>query len=520
MIVWEDLLKTALLGTDRQRAPVNAGGATPAAIASTLSLLPQARPDAALLAAAAVVSTSLRAGRIAPVDASIRQHPPCDPDEAPAPGVRAEQQLRRTLVGDHRDLLPEWLAACAAASRRVPATSLPALREVARLHTEYRDALLPVLGKRGRWLAAQNPDWSYAAGAAGAASDTGDADALWQTGDRAARLSLLKSLRHSNPSCARALVESTWSREPADDRARFLGAMETGLSLSDEPLLEAALDDRSKEVRRTAAALLARLPNSQLVRRMTERARPLLAWKPGKKPKVEVTLPPAPDKAAERDGVEPKPSQTRFGRKQWWMWQTLAAVPPSIWSKQWGAGPAGIIAAVGKNDFENMLVTGWAQAAARHGDAAWAEAILSTEAATVVEWAGQELAGQLVALLPDARRDALLLDQLAADARHERGGEDSAALVMLQSHAGPWSRNLSRAVVERVRDIIRRPPLTDWVGSTLLREAATRVPPDMLDELTAGWPENVKTWDQWKRMVDEFLSTVQFRRDMLEEIRR
>ena len=63
-------------------------------------------------------------------------------------------------------------------------------------------------------------------------------------------------------------------------------------------------------------------------------------------------------------------------------------------------------------------------------------------------------------------------------------------------------------------------PRTDWVGSTLLNEAATRVPPDMLDELAAGWPENEKGWDRWKRTVDDFLSTVQFRRDMLEEIRR
>src|SRR5699024_7697541 len=145
------------------------------------------------------------------------------------------------------------------------------------------------------------------------------------------------------------------------------------------------------------AALLARLSRSKLVARMNERAKPLLAWKAGKKPKLDVTLPGAPDRAAERDGIEPKPQQGRVGQKQVWLWQTLAAVPPSTWSKRWGAGPEEIVAVLRKHEFENVLVAAWAQAAVRHRDAAWAEAIVATEAATVLEYAGEEVAGELQA---------------------------------------------------------------------------------------------------------------------------
>ena len=35
-----------------------------------------------------------------------------------------------------------------------------------------------------------------------------------------------------------------------------------------------------------------------------------------------------------------------------------------------------------------------------------------------------------------------------------------------------------------------------------------------------GWPEKEKEWDRWKGVVDEFLATVQFRKEMLEEVRR
>jgi hypothetical protein len=514
--LWEDLLKTALLGTERCPPPRLAAAGRAADVVARLSAAPA---DAAVLGAAAVISTCRRAGFVPAADGSVLSSEPCYADDLPAVGPRAERRLRAMIAGDQIELLPEWLVACTDAGRRVPEMALPGLLELARTKPEHRDALLPVLGKRGRWLAAQNPDWSYALGGGGLFGDAGDADAAWQTGDRAARLSLLSRLRCGDPAKGLALVQSTWSQEPAEDRARFIAALERGLSPADESFLEAGLDDRSKEVRRTAAGLLARLPRSQLVRRMTERAAPLLTWKAGKKPKVEVTLPPPPDKAAERDGIEAKPSGTRFGQKQWGLWQVLSAVPPSTWSKQWEARPAEILEAVRKNEFEKVLVTAWARAAARHGDAAWAEAIVATELATVMDWDGFPLAAELQALLPDSRREALLIEQLAADADSGGMGE-SASSVLLRAHKGAWSVKLARAVLVRVREMIRRPRGNYWQGSAMLREAALRMPPAMFDELAKGWPEKEKEWDQWKGVVDTFLSTVQARRDMLEEIRR
>jgi hypothetical protein len=137
-----------------------------------------------------------------------------------------------------------------------------------------------------------------------------------------------------------------------------------------------------------------------------------------------------------------------------------------------------------------------------------------------MDWDGFPLAAQLQALLPDSRREALLIEQLAAD-KDAGGMGESASTVLLRAHKGPWSTRLARAVVERVREMIRRPPRGNyWHGSAMLREAALRVPPAMFDELTRGWPEKEKEWDQWKGVVDTFLSTIQARRDMLEEIRR
>jgi len=149
----------------------------------------------------------------------------------------------------------------------------------------------------------------------------------WETGSRPARLLLLAELRGSAPALARSLLESTWATERADDRAAFLATLARGLSIDDQPLLESALDDRSKEVRRAAAELLTSLPDSRRAQRMLARALPLLAWVPAEKPrmlglrqrqpaKLEIVLPDVCDQPMIRDGIEPKPPAGRHGRRQ------------------------------------------------------------------------------------------------------------------------------------------------------------------------------------------------------------
>src|SRR5262249_7482507 len=154
--------------------------------------------------------------------------------------------------------------------KRAPEELLPSLFELGRMRGELRETILPVLGARGRWLAAQNPGWEYAAGK----SD----ETVWETGSREQRLAFLAGLRKRGAAQARELLASTWAQESPKDRADFLAALENGLSLDDEAFLESALDDRRKEVRRAAADLLARLPESGLCQRMFERARPLLTF--------------------------------------------------------------------------------------------------------------------------------------------------------------------------------------------------------------------------------------------------
>src|SRR5262249_20549984 len=151
-------------------------------------------------------------------------------------------------------LLPEFLAALQVAGKRVPDELIPDVLEAARKDSSLRAAIGDgdVVGRRGAWLAGLNPDWSFI-GAQIAESD-------WETGTRGGRVALLRQLRHSHPERAIALLQSTWPTDAPDDRVAFIAELEAGLSMQDEPFLEAALDDRRKDVRRQAAELLMRLP--------------------------------------------------------------------------------------------------------------------------------------------------------------------------------------------------------------------------------------------------------------------
>ena len=57
----------------------------------------------------------------------------------------------------------EWLAALAKSGRRILMSCCPRSESSGRTQSELREAILPCLGQRGHWLAAQNADWGYAA---------------------------------------------------------------------------------------------------------------------------------------------------------------------------------------------------------------------------------------------------------------------------------------------------------------------------------------------------------------------
>jgi hypothetical protein len=503
MNLWENVVTTALLGTERQPLALPPLGDS---LGNVLSRLNVADRERSLLGAAAAISLHQRAGRLPTTD-NQPPLPPCETDDLPRCNPRSEQHLSLMLSGQHKEVLPEWLAAAATVSKRVPENCLPALLDLGQKQHDLRDAILPALGKRGRWLAAQNDDWSWAVG--------GDEDdeTIWQTGSREARRLFLQRLRATSPNRARELVLSTWAEDTPEDRAAFLQTFQTGLSMADEPFLEECLDDRRKEVRSVAVDLLSRLPESRLCQRMIERVRPLLKLKTGKKPQVEVTLPKECDKAMERDGIEPKPP-SGTGQKAWWMKQIISVVPPFMWCQTWSKTPTELAQIVANNkEWKLTLFEWWALAAQRHRDIQWAEGLLAYWSAPGGTPFKSSWCGAVLEVLSTDQQECFFLNLLQS----KREPLNDIHILLLRKCRHNWSAKFSRTVLDCLRLSVAKAKRYDYHLREMLKESARCIPPALVNEAAQGWDTKSKEWDDWREAVGEFLAILQFRHDMLKE---
>lgn len=498
MSVWPELIKTALLGTARQplKLPASTGK-----LGDVLARIETSEAERAVLSAAAMVSVYRRVGA-QPITFDAPLPTVCPDETRPRCSARAGLRLTSMLNGEQQIVLPEWLNALAAAQQRVPEELLPALLDYGQTHADLQAAILVVLGQCGAWLAAQNPDWTYALNT--------DDESLWQTGTRAARVALLKRLRERDPQHALDVLNSTWKEDAPDERAAFIATLSIGLSLTDEPFLEAALDDRRKEVRQIAAQWLTQLPPSRLCQRMIDRTIGLLSIKKQLlKTQLEVVLPEACDKAMVRDGLEVKPPRG-VGEKAWWLQQLLAATPLSTWTQRWPI--ATLIQAAAKSEWHTPIIVGWATAAERQRDAEWSEALINAEAL-----ADERIdRARLRLILGVDRREALALDALRIQPSLEMDQPARAAVVACQSG---WSTNLSRAVLDQVvRHVSQNNSKQPWAWSGFLDYVALCFAPELTAMATQRLMKAITAESNLASAVDKFLARLQFRHDMLKEI--
>ena len=298
--------------------------------------------EGSLLKAAGVISLYQKAGKLTAID-NKKNDETCDLDDLPFCSQDSEQHLGMILSGEYSAFLPEWLTLLAEAKKVVSPKYLPELLTLGKRQNHLREDILAVLGKRGIWLASQNPEWNYA---------VGDTDKIWKNGSLEARIKLLKELRQSEPEKGRKQLQNIWSKERAPERASLLEVLEVGLSVDDEPFLEDALNDRSKQVRDVAARSLAQIPESKLVQRMIERVRPLLNLDSNG---IEVILPKNCTLEMTQDGIDESKYIPSLGEKASLLLQMLAFVPPSIWSNDWKKTPDELIKIVKNSKWEKLI---------------------------------------------------------------------------------------------------------------------------------------------------------------------
>ncbi|GAA0341519.1 DUF5691 domain-containing protein [Streptomyces turgidiscabies] len=540
--VWEELVTAALLGTERRTPP---------------GCPPGRQAPVALLGAAAVETVRRRAG-LRPARAATRPEPAAADPRPPLPSAAARRLAllladrpgtpggsgRRGAAPDLMELLPQWLAAANTHGYAAPPQTLPALLDAARGRTDLRPAALAFAGPRALWLARLNTDWRFALrstpGGGTALPGVEESDRirrLWQEGLFAERVSLLAAIRAREPAAARELLETTWSTERAEDRLMFLDSLRMGLHAEDEPFLERALADRSRNVRATAAELLSALPDSALAARMAVRAGACVALDHTNSadsadsadsggddtrggPALVVEAPHECDAGMERDGVVAKAPAGR-GERSWWLGQLVEATPLGSWSARLGGRtPEEIVALPVTDDWQGELHAAWCRAAVRQRDADWSRALLGRPSTPEAGGPGAvSLAerAKLLATLDSAERAEWVAGFIATHGLSE-------AFQLLGVCAVPWAPSLGRAVVDAL-NIARDAGSYPWSFSGVMGLAERCLDPSeagRLDGLLAipdeGEDASPGAGSYWAEAFQRLVGTLRLRAAMAEEL--
>ena len=514
----DDLLKVAVAGTARAGGEF---GSLVSPIDRAVAQLDAHGAERRLLLTAGAHAIRQRAGVLPLTHADATDAASHEEWDIAPP--RVALLLGELLSGRATDMLPEACERLRHTRLLVPPALLPAALDAGKHSKAIRPALLAVVGQRGRWLARQNKDWSWAT----APSDddlAANADTIWQEGKQAERLAALRHVRSIDSARARTMIEGTWSRERATFRAEAIDILSVNLSPNDQPFLEAALDDKAEPVRERAGALLVRIPGSQQAREAVLQATPLI----GKRLGFQIVIRPTDGSSGSERAVA--------------MTEAISRVPPAYWVAQLGKRPDDLVRTVVRDrDWGFAVLDGWTRAAITFADAEWAAALAHVWLATPpsLGMAAKAYAGSYDATIT---QHLLALLQVTRPGDAERvvataisGSFDPIRMAAVLPHiARPWSADFTDRYLRSYRDLAEmalKQSQVNWnainAWTTSFQTATLSIDPGsiqhavvLLSQLQDTNPRNGTDyrWEYWKQMMKPYIESLQMRRRIIEEI--
>jgi hypothetical protein len=507
--LWDELVSVALLGTERETAPALNCTGTLAIMLQQLKQRPAASKETTLLSAAAIVELYRRAGAVAGKYNAEALLKPCPQESSPECSQRAALLLRNIIEERNHSLLLEWLSLAKQYRKTPPPMVLPRLLELGSNDQEIGQALIASAGHRARWLAAQNNAWSYLLQAQ---VEDIDHTTVWETGSTPERVGALSSLRKSSPAAALALLSTTWSQEPPECRSRFLGILQTNLTMDDEEFLEEqGLNDKRKEVREEAQRLLAKLPKSRLMQRMIARVDPLIDLKRFLvySELHVLSLPEACDKEMIRDGISLNTVNPGMGKKEDWLMQMLGVIDPEHWCQRFSLTPMKLSTIANNNkEWAQLFLRAWRKSAILHNSSAWAEALIPLV----------EPQGLMDCLFGDQREDFFLNALNFSNGSIQGYANTEQALLSLLSGNHKLSQHFSKLLLDVFKKELTAKNHYTNPSFRMLQPLSLRLHVSVAQEAFGGWRTDAMEFNPVRDQLDKFMSTLQTRCEMHAEL--
>ena len=505
MNLWKEITKLALIGTERGqlsekvKVELQKYGIDTAVDSAEV-----------VLKASALLSKIKRAG-YQPKENSIKL-----PAQAPAEtqdlcSPKSVQHLNLVLSSSYKDALPEFLKILEKVGKRLPAEVLPDILEMGKKKQKDWDLLRKIIGARGEWLVQQNPEWQYIA--------LNHEVENWETGSKQQRLAILRYWRKTDAKQGLALLESTWKTESVSDKVDFLNALSINLSIDDEAFLEKSLDAKRKEERKTAAKLLAKIANSQLVKRMFNRVKLFIELDGSN---FQISLPDKVNEEMSRDGINPNSQWIKGGVKASRLGQMLAIVPPKRMESHFTKAPKEILHLYWKSEWRELLFQATMESTALHNDEDWSDAIFTfwMENATNYDLSEFININPLLENITESLFNKIAIMGLTN--AKTLLPENHPVIHLLRLSPYPWQPALTKALIKNLQ-IWMQTVSTHWSGwhyKGILKKSGFHSNPDLVNQFEIGWPKEQRVWGTWEKEVDEFLGILRFRKTMIEELKK
>ena len=504
-MIWDALVKVALIGTDRSSLPEEEKEKL-----RSLGLDPDLDASQAILEAAAFYAPIIKAGFQTKKWKGPLPKPAIEEDQNPC-SAKSANHLALMLSDRFHAALSEFVELMADYQQHLPPEALPDLLSRCLQDIGFWQLIKPIIGQRGHWLIEQNPEWHFLKEA--------PADYDWYIAAQEERIALLQQLRRTHPSAALSLIQTTWKEDSIKHRVQYLKTITIRLNKKDEAFLENLLDDRRKEIRMTVAELLAQLPESELVQRMFDRVVDLTKVKKGKgKDKLEIEPPDALTLEMMRDGIGT--TKTKIGAKATWLTTMLSAIPPHRWEQQFEKSTAEVLELFTRTNWAPSILEGLKQASAKYHNENWQQHLLLfwIKNQDKPRWDSFSMEN-ILEDISDEVFNAVGFEALKKN--NSFGEEDSPLGKLLRSGNHRWTDKLFLLFLKSLQNWLSSSAARYWEGwqyRSVLKKAAYGCSIKMLTVVKKDYDSPGRKWAGWEKDMDEFIRVLRFRKEMTEAI--
>ncbi|MDJ1482419.1 DUF5691 domain-containing protein [Cytophagaceae bacterium YF14B1] len=401
---WNDLVNTALLGTDKQTFDENL---LPETIKNSLSQVDKKDKEALFYKAAALASFFKKAGNM-PEKLEVTAGLPAETEVlsyAPTPVISLLRKIFSYDSGNYA-LVEKWLDEAIRKSWIITPDLLLVILNLGldKKYKHLQPKIRQIAGKRGLWMTQFNSEWNYL-------KET-DYLLLWEEGKAAERKIALEEIRKNNPAQARELLEKSWEQETAKTKLELIAVLKNQLSSDDEPFLQQVFDeiqtvrqkkkDATPDLLKQVVELLLSLPESKLSQEIWEKVKRYVYKTKDKKllglvsaENIAVVIPEKGDDFLcketmwERLGIlEESHNKNVYVDVEGWLYEIISRISPQLWEQHLSASPVQIMEAFNKGDgFTKkkdkakedtiaLYTVALAQAAYYHNNTTWARSWL------------------------------------------------------------------------------------------------------------------------------------------------